>query len=73
MALLGNFNILCLFANYIYLIHCDEKLTEIAKLADDEKEAEILKQGGVSLEGLIISDILLFVTAGIYVFCTGQY
>lgn len=62
-----------LFANYIYLIHCDEKLTEIAKLADDEKEAEILKQGGVSLKGLIILVILLFVTAGIYVFCTGQY
>ncbi len=62
-----------LFANFIYLIYCDEKLSQISKFNDDEKEVQILKQGGVSLKLLIVSVVSVFILSGIYVLYTGQY
>lgn len=56
--------ILCgIFGNYLYLNHCNRKLSKIVNLDPSDKESELLRQGGVSIWALLVMIIMIVLIA----------
>lgn len=62
-------SIICgIFGNYLYLNHCNKKLSKIVNLDPSDKERELLRQGGVSIWALLVMFITVAAITAIYAY-----
>jgi len=54
------------YGNYIYFKHCEKKVNDAMNLDNDIKNNRLENSGGVSIVGLIVVFIIVFVATGIY-------
>ena len=56
-----------IYGNYLYFKHCEKKVNDSIHLDEDLKSKNLYRAGGVSIVGLIVVFITVFIATGIYV------
>lgn len=56
-----------IYGNYLYFKHCEKKVNDSIHLDEDLKSKNLHRAGGVSIVGLIVVFITVFIATGIYV------
>lgn len=56
-----------IYGNYLYLKHCEKKINDNINLDEDLKSDKLRRAGGVSIAGLMVVFIIIFIATGIYV------
>lgn len=56
-----------IYGNYLYFNHCKKKINDNIDLDENLKNNKLHRVGGVSIFGLIIVFIIVFISTGIYV------
>lgn len=62
------FSLICgIYGNYLYFKHCEKKVNDTAGLDENSKDKKLNRSGGVSIFGLFIVFVIVFIVTGIYV------
>ena len=56
-----------IYGNYLYFNHCKKKINDNINLDESLKNNNLHRVGGVSIFGLIVVFIIVFISTGIYV------
>ena len=62
-----------IFGDYLYLNHCNRKLSKIVNLDSKDKERELLRKGGVSIWAILVVLIMVVVIAVIYAYILAAF
>lgn len=58
-----------IYGNYLYFKHCEKKVNDAVGLDEGSKNKKLNRSGGVSIFGLFIVFVTVFIATGIYVKC----